>query len=57
MKTITIIFCSITVLAFAVGCSQIRGAKEVETTGGAEGIGDGPGVMTGKRGGIVIFQK
>lgn len=57
MKRIPIILCSIAVLLFAVSCSQIRGAKEVETTGGGDGMGDGPGIMTGKRGGIVIFQK
>ena len=57
MVRITIILCSVAALLFAVGCSQIRGAKDVDTDVGADAMGTGPGVMTGKRGGIVIFQK
>ena len=43
--------------AFAVaGCSEIQGSKTVDTTPPGTGF-TGPGLFTGKEGGIVIYEK
>jgi len=54
-------FFSIMVLAFVVGtalsgCENWHGDEEVETEP-AEGSNKGPGLFTGKEGGIIIFQR
>lgn len=57
MRSMTILF-SVLALLLVAGCGMVRGAKDIETdVGGAEGLSDGSGLLTGKRGGIVIFQK
>jgi hypothetical protein len=38
-------------------CGVWRGSDEVNTDHGADAIGKGPGLLSGKRGGIVIYQK
>ena len=38
-------------------CGMWRGAQDVSTDHGADAMGKGPGLITGKRGGIVIYQK
>jgi hypothetical protein len=48
------------VLSLALGlsaCGMWRGADDVSTDYGADAMGKGPGIVTGKRGGIVIYQK
>ena len=44
-------------MLFAGGCGVWRGSKDINTEPPSEGIGSGPGLLTGKRGGIVIFQQ
>jgi predicted small secreted protein len=39
------------------GCGVFRGDKDVETSPPSEAIGKGPGIITGKRGGIIIYQR
>ena len=34
-----------------------RGSNDVDTDVGEGAMGKGPGIITGKRGGIVIYQK
>jgi hypothetical protein len=44
-------------LSFAVaGCGQWEGAKDVNTDIGSGAMGSGPGLITGKRGGIIIYN-
>lgn len=44
-------------LALAVaGCAEWQGASDVSTDVGADKVGHGPGLFTGKRGAIVIYQ-
>jgi len=58
MVRFPVILASILALLLVGGCGLVRGAKDVETdVGGAEGLSNGPGLVTGKRGGIVIYQK
>ena len=38
-------------------CGMVRGDKDVDTSDAEGAIGKGPGLLTGKRGGIVIFQR
>ena len=53
-----IVLAGVTVALLALGgCGYFRGAKDFETGSAAENIGTGPGLLTGKRGGIVIFQR
>ena len=39
------------------GCGLWQGDKEVDTVPPSEAIGKGPGLITGKRGGIIIFER
>ena len=52
-----IILISVVVMLAVSGCGVWRGSKEVKTDGGGDGMGEGSGLLTGKRGGIVIYQK
>lgn len=48
------------VLSLGVGlsaCGMWRGSNDVSTDYGADKMGEGPGLITGKQGGIVIYQK
>jgi hypothetical protein len=38
-------------------CGMVRGASDVDSDVGGDAMGKGSGMMTGKRGGIVIYQK
>jgi hypothetical protein len=38
-------------------CGVWRGADDVNTDVGADAMGKGPGLVTGKQGGIVIYQR
>ncbi len=38
------------------GCAEWHGAKNVSTEIPAEAVGHGPGLFTGKQGGIVIYS-
>ena len=38
-------------------CGVWRGSDDVDTASGGGAIGKGPGLVTGKEGGIVIYQK
>lgn len=60
MRTLrTLVIVSIALaLPLALGaCGWVKGDKEVDTADGEGAIGKGPGLLTGKRGGIVIFQR
>jgi hypothetical protein len=58
MVRFTILLASILTLLTISGCGIVRGAKDIQTdVGGAEGLNEGPGLVTGKRGGIIIYQK
>ena len=44
-------------LALAVsGCAEWQGASDVSTDVGGGALGHGPGLITGKRGAIVIYS-
>ena len=48
------------VLSLTVGvsaCGLWRGAEDASTDHGADAMGKGAGILTGKRGGVVIYQK
>jgi hypothetical protein len=50
----------LSILSFGAGlsaCGMVRAADEVDSDVGGDAMGKGPGMMTGKRGGIVIYQK
>jgi hypothetical protein len=53
LRSVTILLSLLVVLTVS-GCGVWRGAKDVSKPDPSE---EGPGVFTGKRGGIVIFQK
>jgi len=53
LRTFTILLSLLAVLAVS-GCGVWRGSKDVSAPDPSE---EGPGIITGKRGGIVIFQK
>lgn len=58
MVRFTIILTSILAIMLVSGCGLVRGAKDIETdVGGADGLSEGPGIVTGKRGGVIIYQK
>jgi hypothetical protein len=38
-------------------CGVWRGTNDVSTDYGADAMGKGPGLITGKSGGVVIYQK
>ena len=38
-------------------CGLWRGSNDVSTDYGQDAMGKGPGLITGKQGGIVIYQK
>ena len=38
-------------------CGIWRGSDDVDTASGGGAIGKGPGLVTGREGGIVIYQK
>ena len=39
------------------GCGVWHGDKEIDTVPPSEAIGDGPGLFTGKRGGIILYER
>jgi len=53
LRSITIILSLLVVLTVSA-CGVWRGAKDVSAPDPSE---EGPGLLTGKRGGIIIFQK
>lgn len=58
MVRLTLILSAILAILLVGGCGLVRGAKDIETdVGGAEGLNEGSGLVTGKRGGIIIYQK
>ena len=38
-------------------CGVWRGSNDVSTDYGQDKMGDGPGLITGRSGGVVIYQK
>jgi len=38
-------------------CGSFKGDKDVDTQDGEGGMGKGPGLLTGKRGGVIIYQR
>lgn len=58
MVRLTVILSAILAILLVGGCGLVRGAKDIETdVGGADGLNEGSGLVTGKRGGIIIYQK
>ena len=53
LRSITILLSLLVVLTVSA-CGVWRGSKDVSPTDPSD---EGPGLFTGKRGGIVIFQK
>lgn len=49
-----IVLCTLSLSA--AGCGQWEGAKDVNTDIGSGAMGSGPGLITGKRGGIIIYN-
>lgn len=47
----------LTLSSVTSACGVWRGDKDVDTDVGEGAIGEGPGLITGKRGAIVIYQK
>lgn len=41
----------------ASGCAEWKGARDVNTDVGGGAEGKGPGLFTGKRGGIIIYSE
>ena len=57
MLRFTIVFASLLTMLALGGCGVWRGSNDVSTDVGADAMGKGPGMITGKRGGVVIYQK
>ena len=57
MNRVLIILLSVFAMLAVSGCGVWRGSKEIDTEPGGDGMGKGSGLITGKRGGIVIYQK
>lgn len=38
-------------------CGSFKGDKDVDTQDAEGGMGKGPGLLTGKRGGVIIYQR
>ncbi len=38
-------------------CGSFKGDKDVDTQDAEGGMGKGPGLLTGKRGGLIIYQR
>ena len=38
-------------------CGSFKGDKDVDTEDAEGGMGKGPGLLTGKRGGLIIYQR
>ena len=54
------IFMTLLVIALPLSisaCGSVKGAKDVDTQDGEGGMGTGPGLLTGKRGGLIIYQR
>lgn len=43
-------------LSMLAGCGEWKGSKTVDTSPGADAIGEGPGLASGKEGGIVFYN-
>jgi hypothetical protein len=56
IRAATILF-SVIALLSAGGCGAWRGSKDINTEPPSEGIGSGPGILSGRNGGMVIYQK
>ena len=57
LRTLPIILCILVLPLVASGCSKVRGDKDVDTSDGEGAMGKGPGLLTGKRGGVIIYQR
>jgi hypothetical protein len=60
MTLVRTLFITVVVLSLGAGlsaCGVWRGANEASTDYGADAMGKGPGLITGKSGGVVIYQK
>lgn len=44
------------VLMVLAGCGQWKGSETVDTESAADRAGDGPGLVSGKEGGIVFYN-
>ena len=57
VRTLVIVSIALAMPLALSACGLVRGDKDVDTSDGEGAIGKGPGLLTGKRGGIVIFQR
>ena len=44
-------------LPLSISACGFRGDKDLDTQDAEGGIGKGPGLLTGKRGGLIIYQR
>ena len=60
MTALRRIFVTLFVIALPLSmsaCGSIKGDKDVDTEDAEGGMGKGPGLLTGKRGGLIIYQR
>ena len=57
LRAFLLCFFVVAVPAALSGCGIVRGDKDVDTADGEGAIGKGPGLITGKRGAIIIYQR
>jgi len=57
IRALLIVFIALAMPLALSACGLVRGDKDVDTSDGEGAIGKGPGILTGKRGGVVIFQR
>ena len=57
LRILAIALCVLALPMVASGCGKFRGDKHVDTSDGEGAMGKGPGLLTGKRGAIVIYQR
>ena len=57
VKTLLKALCVLALCAAVGACGVWRGSDDVSTDHGQDAMGKGPGLITGKQGGIVIYQR
>jgi hypothetical protein len=57
LRSLLILLAILSLGAGLSACGMVRGASEVDSDVGGDAMGKGPGMLSGKRGGVVIYQK
>jgi hypothetical protein len=57
LRSLLVIVFVVSLTAGVSACGLWRGADDTSTDHGADAMGKGPGLITGKRGGVIIYQK